>query len=459
MSQVTPPNQQPTNFRWVVFAMACGTSWLMYLHRYTWSLIKPELKQEFGVDNEQLGLLDSAFSLSYSLCQTPLGILGDLAGVHLVLTGMILLWSIGLAMHAWGPTSKDALPQMLKQMWIARVVFGIGQSGVYANLSRITRTWFPSSVRTRVQGWVGTFFGRTGGASGYFLVGTLIMGTLLIPWRQAVYGLAGVGIMLGLTFLMLFRNAPSKHWAVNKAEAELIEETEDATPEAPSERPSFREVLSRMSPRSIFNVLALNIQTILSTLADNIYSAWIPTFLFDVHQMGTAERSFYATLPLLGGACGGVAGGWLNDYLIRTTGSRRWARTLVGLAGKGTAGVLLFGALFVYDDPRLFCGLLVVVKFFADWSLPSTWGTAVDIGGKASATVFAWNNSIAGIGAIIAPLVYGSMSDNFGWNWVFVTGAVAYIVCALSWLAVDASIPIVRESEEAPDGESKESSE
>ena len=97
MSQVTPPNQQPTNFRWVVFAMACGTSWLMYLHRYTWSLIKPELKQEFGVDNEQLGLLDSAFSLSYSLCQTPLGILGDLAGVHLVLTGMILLWSVGLA--------------------------------------------------------------------------------------------------------------------------------------------------------------------------------------------------------------------------------------------------------------------------------------------------------------------------------------------------------------------------
>lgn len=440
MSQITPAAQQPTNFRWVVFAMACGTSWLMYLHRYTFALIKPDLKQNWELDNEQLGLLDSAFSASYSLCQTPLGILGDLAGVHLVLTGMILVWSVGLAMHAWAPSTTE--------MWYARAAFGFGQSGVYANLSRISRTWFPSSIRTKVQGWMGTFFGRTGGACGYFLVGGLLLGTLGIPWRDAVYGLAAVGIMLGLTFLTLFRNAPAKHWAVNEAEAHLIEETEEETKAPPAERPSFREVLSRMSPRSILNVLALNVQTILSTLADNIYSAWIPLFLFDEHGLGPAERGIYSALPLLGGACGGVAGGWLNDYLIRTTGNRRWARSIVGLAGKGIAGILLSGALLVYDDPRLFCGLLIIVKFFADWSLPSTWGTTVDIGGKASATVFAWNNSVAGVGSIIAPILYGTMSNDFGWNWVFVTGAAAYIVCALSWLAVDASIPIVREADE-----------
>ena len=245
---------------------------------------------------------------------------------------------------------------------------------------------------------------------------------------------------------MFFRNNPALHPSVNESEAQLIAGPASEQPAAQKRMP-LREVLRRMSPRSIFNVLCLNLQTILSTLADNIYSAWIPTFLFDVHGLSAEERGIYSALPLLGGACGGVAGGWLNDRIIRRTGNRRWARSGVGLVGKGIAGVLLFGALFVYDDPRLFCGLLIFVKFFADWSLPSTWGTTVDIGGRASATMFAWNNSIAGVGSIVGPLVYGTVSLYYGWTWVFVTGAVAYILCALSWLAVDCTIPVIRQSD------------
>ena len=438
MSEQTPT--PPTNFRWVVFAMASGTSWLMYLHRYMFSLIKPDLETEWGLENDQLGLLDSAFSLSYSLCQTPLGILGDIAGVHLVLTGMILVWSFGLAMHAWAPSQDE--------MWYARATFGVGQSGVYANLSRISRTWFPASIRTTLQGWMGTFFGRMGGFSGYMLVGGVMFGMLVLEWRPVLYGLAGLGIAHGIVFFLLFRNKPSRHPAVNEAEVRLIEEPPDEPQVAPKRMP-YREVLRRMSPRSVFNVVCLNVQTILSTLADNIYSAWIPLFLYQVHGLEAEERGIYSALPLLGGACGGVMGGWLNDVIIRRTGNRRWARSAVGLAGKGIAGVLLFASLLVYHDPRLFCCMLIVVKFFADWSLPSTWGTTVDIGGKASATVFAWNNSIAGIGSIVAPIVYGTVSLHFDWIWVFVTGAVAYILCALSWLAVDCTIPIIRESDES----------
>jgi hypothetical protein len=33
----------PTNVRGLVFALACGTSWFLYLHRYTWNFIRPEL--------------------------------------------------------------------------------------------------------------------------------------------------------------------------------------------------------------------------------------------------------------------------------------------------------------------------------------------------------------------------------------------------------------------------------
>ena len=47
-------DQQPTRVRWLIFVLACGTSWFLYLHRYTWNFIRPELEKEFGLTNTQL---------------------------------------------------------------------------------------------------------------------------------------------------------------------------------------------------------------------------------------------------------------------------------------------------------------------------------------------------------------------------------------------------------------------
>src|SRR6185436_12803269 len=97
---------RPTNVRWGVFGLACGTSWLLYLHRYVFALIKPELKDQWGLDKVELGILDSTFSTSATVCQFPLGIFADAAGVRLVLTVLIVVWCLGLGMHAWAPSPK-----------------------------------------------------------------------------------------------------------------------------------------------------------------------------------------------------------------------------------------------------------------------------------------------------------------------------------------------------------------
>lgn len=432
--------QQPaaaTRYRWVIFGMACGTSWLLYLHRYVFGLIKPTLADEYGLGETELGLLDSGFGAFYSGFQVPLGIAVDAGGVRLVLTGMIVLWCVGLALHAWATTKHD--------LWYGRAIMGAGQSAVYAALSRITRNWFPARVRTSVQGWVGVFFGRIGGVSSNLLVGSLMLGVLLLPWRTAVNGLAVFGIVYAIAFAILYRNSPREHWAVNAAEVELIEGSAAGEVEPAPPRMTVRQMFAKMSPRSIANLLALNIQTILSALADNIYSAWIPLFLASVHGLKFKEMGVYSALPLLGGACGGAFGGWLNDWIIRVTGRRRWARTGVGFAGKGLAAVLLMVAMLWYDDPYGFCTILFFVKFFSDWSLTTTWGTVTDIGGRSTATVFAFNNSVATIGAIVAPTIYGTIAEHASWKYVFLTGAGAYLLCALSWFAIDCRIPVISE--------------
>ena len=415
--------------------MACGTSWLLYLHRYIFGLIKPLLAEEWELGNDELGWLDSAFSFTYSAFQIPLGLATNAFGVHLVLTCMIVVWSVGLGLHAWAPTSK--------YLWAARASMGIGQSAVLAAQSQITRTWFPSSVRTIVQGWLGVFFSRFGGLSANLILGAVVIGIYHVPWRIVVYAMTGIGLAHAVMFALLFRDSPRRHPRVNDAEAALIEENSREPTEA-KPRIGIRQMLRRMSPRSIGNLLTLNLQTILSTLADNVFSAWIPKFLWDVHKLEFKEMAFLASLPLLGGALGGAFGGWLNDKMIARTGSLRWSRTAVGAVGKGVAGGLLLVSLWLwYDEPIIFCVMLFFVKFFSDWSLVTTWGCVTDIGGRSSATVFAFNNSVATAGAIIAPVLYGYMAKDNDWEAVFVTAAAAYVICALTWIAINCEIPVI----------------
>ncbi|MCA9073356.1 MAG: MFS transporter, partial [Planctomycetaceae bacterium] len=358
----------------------------------------------------------------------PLGIVTDVIGAHFTLTAMIVVWSVGLGMHAWAPSPS--------YLWSARAVLGLGQSAVFAAQSRITRTWFPRSVRTTVQGWIGVFAGRFGGLSANLIFGSLMLGVLALNWRTAVVVMMVIGLAHAVLFCLLFRNSPANHPAVNIEEAALIQEGTTAQGDAKQPRLSIRQMLRRMSPRSLANLFALNIQTVLSTLADNIFSAWIPLFLWEVHGLKFKEMGFYSALPLLGGALGGATGGWLNDGMIRWTNNPRWSRSLVGLAGKGIAGVLLLVALAWYDSPRLFCVWLFFVKYFSDWSLTTTWGVVTDIGGRTSATVFAFNNSVAGIGSIAGPTLYGVIAEHQGWTPVFVTGAVTYMLCAACWLVI-----------------------
>jgi len=440
-----------------VFGLACGTSWLLYLHRYAFAVIKPELVREWQLSKVELGLLDSAFSLSSTLFQFPLGIATDWLGVHLMLTCLLLVWCLGLAMHAWA-RSPD-------QLWYARAAMGIGQSAVYANLSRMAQCWFPASIRTTLQGIAAITAGRLGGMCAYLLLGSLLLGRMGLDWRTAIYVFVAGGLVFTALFAVIFRNSPREHLGVNAAEAAMFGPTHDAgrpyeggreslaVVKSQSSKAEFRQrlptpfgqLLRSIKPRALVNLIMLNIQTILSTLADNIYSSWIPLFLWEVHHLKFEAMGIYSSLPLFGGAIAGMAGGALNDWCIARTGNRRWSRSGIAALGKGLAAALLLVALVWYDNPYVFCVFLFTVKFVGDWSLSTSWGVVTDIGGRMTASVFAFNNAVAGIGFIVAPVLFGYLAQHHGWTAVFIAVAITYILCAASWLVIDCTIPMVDE--------------
>ena len=146
---------RPTGVRWLIFGLACGTSWFLYLHRYTWNIVGPKLQESLGFSDVEFGVLFSLFNASYAVGQIPSGVISDLLGPHLFLGSIIVLWS--LALIGFGFTERISLLGAL------RVVFGTAQAGCYPSLAKVTHAWFPLRSRTTVQGWVATFSGAAAG--------------------------------------------------------------------------------------------------------------------------------------------------------------------------------------------------------------------------------------------------------------------------------------------------------
>src|SRR5205823_3860848 len=96
-------DERPTRVRWLIFVLACASSWLLYLHRFSWGVIKPAFWEEHpDISATELGWLDSAFQGAYAFGQIPGGLAGDFFGARIVLTVLILLWSVAVVGIAWG---------------------------------------------------------------------------------------------------------------------------------------------------------------------------------------------------------------------------------------------------------------------------------------------------------------------------------------------------------------------
>jgi len=435
MKAAALPGERPTNRRWVMFSLACGSSWFLYLHRYTWTIIRPMLKDDYDFSHTTLQTLHACFSFTYTAGQIPSGIITDLFGSFLFLGIIIAAWSlvlplIGLKANAYG-------------LGLIRLMFGASQAGCYPNLAKITRVWIPQSSRTTCQAIIASFFGRFGGAMSPIILSTVLIGICGFSWQGALILMAAAGVMFAVVFFLNFRNSPEEDPRVNQAELDLIREGEEEEEEGSGAVLHFGQAIQNRS------MAVFIFQQFMNAGADFIYVALMGSYFFD-RGFGFVAVGLLASLPLFGGAIGGLVGGVLNDVLIARTGSRRWSRTAVGFAGKFIAAGMMLVAIS-QSGGYAAAGCFFMVKFFSDWSQPTVWGTCTDMGGRYSASVFSIINTAGGIGGITMVLSAGPFLDYFtewqhvGWvikrvtdyNPLFMIVAGMYVLSALSWFFID----------------------
>jgi MFS transporter, ACS family, glucarate transporter len=167
------------------------------------------------------------------------------------------------------------------------------------------------------------------------------------------------------------------------------------------------------------------------------------------------------SLPLFGGAAGGIFGGYANDWAINRFPNRRWGRAAVGGTGLAIGGTLVMIAVSSSDPMTVAIGLMIA-RFFVDWSQPTVWGTCTDLGGKYSATVFGMSNMMGNMGAFLTPFAVGLLLDYFSVLTIVDGVSVrqtdyvpAFVMCAgmmwaaaACWLMIDCTSTIIPEPEE-----------
>jgi len=148
-------------------------------------------------------------------------------------------------------------------------------------------------------------------------------------------------------------------------------------------------------------------------------------------------------IPLLFGGFGSLIAGIISSRLIALTGRVTLVRRMFGVVGMTGAGVLLMLSYYV-RDPLLAMLSMGFASFFNDTTLPGSWATCMDVGGKYAGTVSGSMNMMGNFGGMAGPIVIGYVLDwtHHDWNLTFVFATAIYFIGAICWLFIDPVTPI-----------------
>ena len=145
------------------------------------------------------------------------------------------------------------------------------------------------------------------------------------------------------------------------------------------------------------------------------------------------------------GLFGSLAAGWLTPPLARRIGIGR-ARRWLGAGAMAAAAGLLMASTFA-TNPYLAVVLIALVSFAMDLTMPGSWTTCMDIGGRATGTLGGTMNMAGQFGGFVSPIVLGIIVGRTGnWPLTFHVTAVVCLAGAACWLFIDPTTPLDSES-------------
>jgi MFS family permease len=173
------------HFLHIYFAFAAGYL-LSYLYRTVNAVISPELVHDLALNPSSLGLLTSAYFLTFAAMQVPVGILLDRFGPRRVEPVLLAIAAAGAALFAFA--------ESLTGLALARAVIGVGACACLMAPLKAIVTWYPADRQASYSGWIMV----AGGIGALAATVPLELALRVAHWRVIFAGLALVTLIVAL---------------------------------------------------------------------------------------------------------------------------------------------------------------------------------------------------------------------------------------------------------------------
>lgn len=382
-----------------------------YADRLMLSVVAPQVRQEFGMSEQDYGYVLFWFMLAYAIMYALSGPICDRLGTRRGFAVFITAWSLAAVGHAL------AVGQWSLTVW--RFLLGLSEPGNWPAAAKAVSEWFPAEQRAL---GIGLF--NSGSSLGSMLAPPMVAFlTVYYGWRVAFVAVGAMGFVWLAVWLVLY-DPPHKSRFITEEEWSFLKGRVRPPEEAVPVRQPRGEWLRVIRMRECYSLIFARFFT-----DPVIYFIifWLPEYLRKERGFDLAEIGKYAWVPFLFGDIGYTSGGWVSGFLIRKGWRLQTARTALLLA----AGCITPVAVMAPRVPAAWMAIAVTCAItFAHglWisnllTLPTDMFRASRVG-----TASGLSGMGGAVGGMIANLGTGYLVQNYSYQPVFLMAGLMHPV-------------------------------
>ncbi len=404
-------------YKWELLILLWIAFFLHQGDRQIYNSVIPLIKTSLQLNDVQLGLVSSIFTLVYGLMVPLAGFAGDLLPRKWIVVFSLLVFSVG--------TLLSGLSSGLVMLILFRsITTGGGEAFFYPSATSLLAQ-FHERTRAMALGILQTalYVGIT--------VSGLIAGYLgeRYGWRTAFLTFGGAGILWAVVVTWRLQNTPPA----------------SASGAISAERIPLWEVLKYIVRRPSVWLLSLAFGAMVYVNVG--YLTWTPAYLHERYSLSLAQAGFYSMVfHHLCAFVGVLAGGRLSDHWARKRPSIRMEANFVGLllgapfiywlgqsstAASSYVALALFGLFRGIYDSNLFASLFDVVEPRLRASATGLMLAFAFVVGSSAPTILGWMKPRVGLATGLSSLA-----------WCYLFGAVCIFVAMKFFLRRDYVAPV-----------------
>ena len=291
--------------RWWIIGLIGLATIINYIDRSAINILWPYIYKDFGIadadSKNALALITTFFMIAYALGQTVFGKIMDAVGTKLGFVFSIVIWSVSIALHS--------LARSLASFSIFRFMLGFGESGNWPGATKSNAEWFPVKERAIAQG----IFGAGASLGSVVAAPIIAMLYLSIGWEGTFIGIAVLGFLWIIPWMMINKSTPDQHpWITKEEQVYILDQQNASTIAASSDKVYQWKELIRFR-----KTWGLILSRFFIDPVWWMFVTWLPTFLKEQFSFDLKAVGAFAWLPYLLAAIGGLLGGYYSSYLIR----------------------------------------------------------------------------------------------------------------------------------------------